>query len=127
MSVKIKKNRQGYTMEKLIALLNDKFIEFTLMIFVIFVSFFIYLTSTTEPMRSRIRGGVQGALIAAVAAYPVWTYIGNGNLAALVLITIILCISGQFLIEPVQKAVPKYLSKLLTRIEGFIDKLLGGR
>lgn len=106
-------------MEKLLNLLNEMVIEFTLIAFVIFVSFFIYLTSTTEPIKSRIRGGLQGGLIALVCAYPTWTYIGKGNLAALVLITVILCISGQFLIEPVQKAIPKYVKKVL-------DKLTGG-
>lgn len=102
------------------------FIEFTLIAFVIFVSFLIYLTSTTEPIRSRIRGGLQGGLIAVVCAYPTWTYIGRDNLAALVLITVIFCISGQFLIEPVQKAVPKYIKKVLDRIESIIDKMFGG-
>ena len=95
------------------------FIEFSLIAFVIFISFFIYLTSTTEPIKSRVRGAFQGGFIAVVFAYPVWTYIGKGNLAALILITAILCISGQFLIEPIQKAVPKYVKKV-------IDKLTGG-
>lgn len=106
-------------MEKLLNLLNEMVVEFTLIAFVIFVSFFIYLTSTTEPIKSRIRGGLQGGLIASVCAIPTWTYIGRGSLAALVLITVIFCISGQFLIEPVQKAIPKYVKKVL-------DKLTGG-
>ena len=107
-------------------MLNDWFVEITLMIFVTVISFFIYLTTTDEPVKSRVRGGLQGALISSIASLPTWYYLGGGNLAALVFICIIYCVSGQFLIEPIQTAVPKYFKKLLTKIEALIDKVIGG-
>lgn len=113
-------------LEKLLELINERIVEWVIILIGTFAGFFIYLTSTTDPIKSRIRGGIQGALIAGVASYPIWTYIGRNNLAALILITIILCISGQFLIEPLQKAIPKYLNKVLTKLETILDKLFGG-
>jgi len=98
-------------LDKLIQILNEKTIEIVLVLVVTFFSFFIYLTSTNEPIKSRIRGGLQGAFIALVTAYPTWVYIGHDNLAGLVLITVILCTSGQFLPELIQMAFKKYATK----------------
>lgn len=97
------------------------------MMFVIVISFFIYLTSTTEPMKSRIRGATQGALIAIVCAYPTWLYIGRDRLEGLVFITVIFCITGQFMIEPIQKWIAKYSKTVLDRLESILDRIFGGK
>lgn len=105
-------------MDKLAQILNEKILEMTLVLVVTFISFFIYLSSTTEPIKSRLRGGLQGALIALVLAIPTWTYIGHNNLAALVIITVILCTSGQFLPELIQMAFKKYATKWIKEKTG---------
>lgn len=112
-------------MEKLLELINERVVEWAIVIFATFIGFFIYLTSTTDPLRSRVRGAFQGALIAGSCGLPIWTYIGNGNLGLLVVIVIILCVTGQFLIEPLQKAVPKLLNKLFIKVEAILEKIFG--
>ena len=113
-------------MEKLIELINERFVEWVIVIFATIAGFLIYLTSTSDPLRNRIRGAFQGAIIAASCGYPIWTHIGNGNLALLIGIVITLCITGQFAIDPLQKAVPKLINKILTKVESFIDRFTGG-
>mgnify|MGYP003560098870 CR=1 FL=1 len=72
----------------------------------------IYATSSQEPIKTRIKHTTLGGLIALGLSYPTWQVVGYGHLWALMLITVIYTIAGQFIPEFLQGVLPKAAKKV---------------
>lgn len=84
------------------------------MIFVFtFLSMIVYAaTSKEQSKRQLFKSTVAGGVIALILSYPTWLWIGKVEVYWLIPITFVYTITGQFLPEFLQHAVPKAVRKV---------------
>lgn len=95
----------------------ESFSEYISMIVIFtFLGMAIYAFSSKETPQVRAKNTILGGLISGALSYPTWMYVGQNEIWTLIPITITYTITGQFIPEFLQNAVPKGAKKIVNII-----------
>ena len=73
----------------------------------------VFALSSDDTPKQKLKGAFLGFFVAVAFSYPTWVLVGQGQMWALMLITIVYTITGQFLPEFLQSIVPKITRKIV--------------
>lgn len=100
-------------MVKVIAIFEKQMDVFITMLIFGCVGMAIYMLSSNEPPKKKVRSAFLGFFVAMAFSYPTYVFIGGGHLWALAAISSVYTICGQFLPEFLQSIAPKFVRKAL--------------